>query len=116
MPISFLCLLSLFIDTPGAWAGIEAEHQGQGEAIAYNLRQMFCFDVPIICTVIGEGGSGGALGIGVGDRVLMFEHSVYTVATPEACAAIFVERCQQSSTSCGSTENHFSRSEKFRYY
>jgi acetyl-CoA carboxylase carboxyl transferase subunit alpha len=77
-----------FIDTPGAWAGIEAEHQGQGEAIAYNLRQMFCFDVPIICTVIGEGGSGGALGIGVGDRVLMFEHSVYTVATPEACAAI----------------------------
>jgi acetyl-CoA carboxylase carboxyl transferase subunit alpha len=77
-----------FIDTPGAWAGIEAEHQGQGEAIAYNLRQMFCFDVPILCTVIGEGGSGGALGIGVGDRLLMFEHSVYTVATPEACAAI----------------------------
>ncbi|MEA5618282.1 acetyl-CoA carboxylase carboxyltransferase subunit alpha [Cronbergia sp. UHCC 0137] len=77
-----------FIDTPGAWAGIEAEHQGQGEAIAYNLREMFCFDVPILCTVIGEGGSGGALGIGVGDRLMMFEHSVYTVATPEACAAI----------------------------
>jgi acetyl-CoA carboxylase carboxyl transferase subunit alpha len=77
-----------FIDTPGAWAGIEAEHQGQGEAIAYNLREMFCFDVPIICTVIGEGGSGGALGIGVGDRLMMFEHAVYTVATPEACAAI----------------------------
>lgn len=77
-----------FIDTPGAWAGIEAEKLGQGEAIAVNLRDMFSFDVPIICTVIGEGGSGGALGIGVGDRVLMFEHSVYTVATPEACAAI----------------------------
>ncbi|CCH67665.1 Acetyl-coenzyme A carboxyl transferase alpha chain [Richelia intracellularis HH01] len=77
-----------FIDTPGAWAGMEAEHQGQGEAIAYNLREMFRFEVPIICTVIGEGGSGGALGIGVGDRLLMFEHAVYTVATPEACAAI----------------------------
>jgi acetyl-CoA carboxylase carboxyl transferase subunit alpha len=77
-----------FIDTPGAWAGLEAEKLGQGEAIAYNLREMFRFDVPIICTVIGEGGSGGALGIGVGDRVLMLEHAVYTVATPEACAAI----------------------------
>lgn len=77
-----------FIDTPGAWAGIEAEKLGQGEAIAVNLREMFSFSVPIICTVIGEGGSGGALGIGVGDRLLMLENSVYTVATPEACAAI----------------------------
>ncbi|MBD1838554.1 acetyl-CoA carboxylase carboxyl transferase subunit alpha [Coleofasciculus sp. FACHB-64] len=77
-----------FIDTPGAWAGVEAEQRGQGEAIAYNLREMFRLDVPILCTVIGEGGSGGALGIGVGDRLLMFEHAVYTVATPEACAAI----------------------------
>lgn len=77
-----------FIDTPGAWAGVEAENLGQGEAIAYNLRQMFNFDVPILCTVIGEGGSGGALGIGVGDKLMMFEHSVYTVASPEACAAI----------------------------
>ena len=77
-----------FIDTPGAWAGVEAEHLGQGEAIAYNLREMFRLEVPILCTVIGEGGSGGALGIGVGDKLMMFEHSVYTVASPEACAAI----------------------------
>ena len=77
-----------FIDTPAAWPGLDAEAFGQGEAIAYNLREMFRFDVPIICTVIGEGGSGGALGIGVGDRLLMFEHSVYSVAPPEACAAI----------------------------
>nr|YP_009541607.1 acetyl-CoA carboxylase carboxyltransferase alpha subunit [Synarthrophyton chejuense]AYR05616.1 acetyl-CoA carboxylase carboxyltransferase alpha subunit [Synarthrophyton chejuense] len=77
-----------FIDTPGAWAGLDAERLGQGEAIAVNLREMFSFRVPIICTVIGEGGSGGALGIGIGDRILMLEHAVYTVATPEACAAI----------------------------
>ncbi len=77
-----------FIDTPGAYPGLEGERLGQGEAIAYNLREMFRLEVPIICTVIGEGGSGGALGIGVGDRLLMFEHSVYYVASPEACAAI----------------------------
>ena len=77
-----------FIDTPGAYAGLIAEEQGQGEAIAVNLREMFRLKVPIIATVIGEGGSGGALGIGVADRLLMFEHSVYTVASPEACASI----------------------------
>ena len=77
-----------FIDTPGAYAGLLAEEQGQGEAIAVNLREMFGFKVPIIATVIGEGGSGGSLGIGVADRLLMFEHSVYTVASPEACASI----------------------------
>ena len=85
-----------FIDTPGAWAGIEAERLGQGEAIAKNLREMFSFDVPIICTVIGEGGSGGALGIGIGDVMLMLEYAVYTVATPEACAAILWKNSQQS--------------------
>ncbi|MEM8806208.1 MAG: acetyl-CoA carboxylase carboxyltransferase subunit alpha [Cyanobacteria bacterium P01_G01_bin.38] len=85
-----------FIDTPGAWAGLEAEEMGQGEAIAYNLREMFRLDVPIICTVIGEGGSGGALGIGVGDKLLMFEHSVYTVASPEACAAILWKDASRS--------------------
>ncbi len=77
-----------FIDTPGAYAGLLAEEQGQGEAIAVNLREMFRLRVPIIATVIGEGGSGGALGIGVADRLMMFEHSVYTVASPEACASI----------------------------
>lgn len=77
-----------FIDTPAAWAGLEAEEFGQGEAIAYNLREMFGFEVPIICSVIGEGGSGGALAIGVGERLLMFEHAVYSVAPPEACASI----------------------------
>ena len=77
-----------FIDTPGAYAGLLAEEQGQGEAIAVNLREMFSLRVPIVATVIGEGGSGGALGIGVADRLIMFEHSVYTVASPEACASI----------------------------
>jgi acetyl-CoA carboxylase carboxyl transferase subunit alpha len=85
-----------FIDTPGAWSGVEAEKLGQGEAIADNLRQMFSFDVPIVCTVIGEGGSGGALGIGVSDRLLMLEHSVYTVASPEACAAILWKDASKS--------------------
>lgn len=85
---SFGMPILTFIDTPGAAPGVEGEKLGQGEAIAYNLREMFRLDVPIISTVIGEGGSGGALGIGVGDRLLMFEHSVYTVASPEACASI----------------------------
>lgn len=86
-----------FIDTPGAWPGVEAEKLGQGEAIAYNLREMFHLEVPIICTVIGEGGSGGALGIGVGDRLLMLEHSIYTVASPEACAAILWKDASKAS-------------------
>lgn len=85
-----------FIDTPGAWAGIEAEKLGQGEAIAVNLREMFSLNVPIICTIIGEGGSGGALGIGIGDSILMLEYAVYTVATPEACAAILWKDSKKS--------------------
>jgi acetyl-CoA carboxylase carboxyl transferase subunit alpha len=84
-----------FIDTPAAWAGLDAEEFGQGEAIARNLRDMFSLDVPIICTIIGEGGSGGALGIGIGDHVLMFEHSIYSVAPPEACAAILWRDAQK---------------------
>lgn len=77
-----------FIDTPGAYAGIRAEELGQGEAIAKNLREMFGLKVPIITTVIGEGGSGGALAIGCCDKMLMLENAVYYVASPEACAAI----------------------------
>ena len=77
-----------FIDTPGAYPGIDAEERGQAEAIAYNLREMAKIKVPIIVTVIGEGGSGGALAIGVGDQVLILENATYSVITPEGCAAI----------------------------
>lgn len=77
-----------FIDTPGAYPGIDAEERGQAEAIAFNLREMAGLKVPIIVIVIGEGGSGGALAIGIGDKVLMMENAVYSVITPEGCAAI----------------------------
>jgi acetyl-CoA carboxylase carboxyl transferase subunit alpha len=77
-----------FIDTPGAYPGIDAEERGQAEAIAYNLREMARLTVPVIVTVIGEGGSGGALAIGVGDQVLMLENAIYSVISPEGCAAI----------------------------
>ena len=77
-----------FIDTPGAWAGLGAEERGQSEAIARNLYEMAQLEVPIIATVIGEGGSGGALALGVADRVLMLENAVYSVITIEGCAAI----------------------------
>ncbi len=77
-----------FVDTPGAYPGIGAEERGQAEAIAYNLREMARLKVPIIVFVIGEGGSGGALGIGVGDRIYMLEFSIYSVISPEGCAAI----------------------------
>jgi acetyl-CoA carboxylase carboxyl transferase subunit alpha len=77
-----------FIDTPGAYPGIDAEERGQAEAIAYNLREMAKLSVPVIVTVIGEGGSGGALAIGVGDQVLMLENAIYSVISPEGCAAI----------------------------
>ena len=76
------------IDTPGAYPGIDAEERGQAEAIAFNLREMASLKVPIIVVVLGEGGSGGALAIGIGDRVLMMENAVYSVITPEGCAAI----------------------------
>ena len=77
-----------FVDTPGAYPGIGAEERGQSEAIAYNLREMMNLAVPIIVTVIGEGGSGGALGIGVGDKVCVLESSYYSVISPEGCASI----------------------------
>jgi acetyl-CoA carboxylase carboxyl transferase subunit alpha len=80
--------LFTFIDTPGAYPGIGAEERGQSEAIARNLLEMAELKIPVICTVIGEGGSGGALAIGVGDRTLMLEYSTYSVITPEGCASI----------------------------
>jgi acetyl-CoA carboxylase carboxyl transferase subunit alpha len=80
--------LLVFVDTPAAYPGIESEERGVAEAIALNLREMAMLDVPIVVIVIGEGGSGGALGIAIGDRVLMQEHSIYSVIPPEGCASI----------------------------
>jgi acetyl-CoA carboxylase carboxyl transferase subunit alpha len=85
-----------FIDTPGAYPGIDAEERGQAEAIAYNLREMAKLTVPVIVTVIGEGGSGGALAIGVGDQVLMLENAIYSVISPEGCAAILWKDSSQA--------------------
>ena len=77
-----------FIDTPGAYPGLEAEERGQGEAIARNLKEMFMLKVPVICIIIGEGASGGALGIAIGDRVYMLENTWYSVISPESCSSI----------------------------
>jgi len=98
-----------FIDTPGAYPGIDAEERGQAEAIAYNLREMAKIKVPIIVTVIGEGGSGGALAIGVGDQVLMLENATYSVITPEGCAAILWKdssRAEQAAEGLRLTAQH----------
>lgn len=86
-----------FIDTPGAYPGVGAEERGQSEAIARNLLVMSQLKTPIICTVIGEGGSGGALAIGVGDRVLMLEYSTYSVISPEGCASILWRSAENAS-------------------
>jgi acetyl-CoA carboxylase carboxyl transferase subunit alpha len=85
-----------FIDTPGAYPGIGAEERGQSEAIARNLFEMATLRTPIICTVIGEGGSGGALAVGVGDRVLMLQYSVYSVISPEGCASILWKSAEKA--------------------
>lgn len=86
-----------FIDTPGAYPGVGAEERGQAEAIARNLREMATFRVPIICTVIGEGGSGGALAIGVGDSINMLEYSTYSIISPEGCASILWRSADKAS-------------------
>lgn len=86
-----------FIDTPGAYPGVGAEERGQSEAIARNLLVMSGLKTPIICTVIGEGGSGGALAIGVGDRVMMLEYSTYSVISPEGCASILWKSAEKAS-------------------
>ena len=80
--------LFTFVDTPGAYPGLGAEERGQAEAIAHNLREMARLQVPIIATITGEGGSGGALAIAIADRVLMMENSIYSVISPEGCASI----------------------------
>jgi acetyl-CoA carboxylase carboxyl transferase subunit alpha len=85
-----------FIDTPGAYPGIDAEERGQSEAIARNLFVMSSLKVPIICTVIGEGGSGGALAIGVGDRIIMLQYSTYSVISPEGCASILWKSAEKA--------------------
>jgi acetyl-CoA carboxylase carboxyl transferase subunit alpha len=87
-----------FIDTPGAYPGLEAEERGQGEAIARNIYEMIRLKVPVICVVIGEGASGGALGIGVGDKVLMMENTWYTVISPESCSSILWRNWENKET------------------
>jgi len=86
-----------FIDTPGAYPGIGAEERGQSEAIARNLFVLADLKTPVICTVIGEGGSGGALAIGVGDRMLMLQYSIYSVISPEGCATILWKSADKAS-------------------
>lgn len=96
------------IDTPGAYPGIGAEERGQSEAIARNLFEMSRLRTPIICSVIGEGGSGGALGIGVGDRVLMNQYSIYSVISPEGCASILwksADKAQEAAEAMGITSD-----------
>ena len=95
-----------FIDTPGAYPGVGAEERGQSEAIARNLFVLSRLETPVICTVIGEGGSGGALAIGVGDRMLMLEYSTYSVISPEGCASILwksADRAPEAAESMGIT-------------
>jgi len=95
-----------FIDTPGAYPGVGAEERGQSEAIARNLLEMAQFKVPIVCTVIGEGGSGGALAIGVGDRTIMLQYSTYSVISPEGCASILwksADRAKDAAEALGLT-------------
>jgi acetyl-CoA carboxylase carboxyl transferase subunit alpha len=97
-----------FIDTPGAYPGVDAEERGQSEAIARNLYEMSSLQTPIICTVIGEGGSGGALAIGVGDKVCMLEYSTYSVISPEGCASILwksAEKAPEAAEAMNMTSN-----------
>ncbi len=98
--------LLTFIDTPGAYPGVGAEERGQSEAIARNLFEMARLHVPVVCTVIGEGGSGGALALGVGDRVLMLQYATYSVISPEGCASILwksAERAADAAEAMGIT-------------
>lgn len=88
MAEKFSLPIVIFIDTPGAYPGVGAEERGQAQAIAENLRDMMCLETPIVATIIGEGGSGGALGIGIADRICILQHAYYSVISPEGCASI----------------------------
>ena len=105
-----------FIDVVGAFPGIEAEERGQAEAIAYNLREMARLEVPVIVTITGEGGSGGALGIGVGDRVLIQEFAYYSVISPEGCAAILWKDQDKVEEAANALKITSARSEVDGYY
>jgi len=108
MAARFRLPLLTFIDTPGAYPGVGAEERGQSEAIARNLLVLSQLPVPIICTIIGEGGSGGALAIGVGDRVNMLEYSTYSVISPEGCASILwkdAANAEEAATALGITSD-----------
>ncbi len=114
MAARFRLPLITFIDTPGAYPGVGAEERGQSEAIARNLQVMSSLPVPIICTIIGEGGSGGALAIGVGDRVNMLQYSTYSVITPEGCASILwkdVANAEAAATALGMTSDRLKKLE-----
>ena len=113
--LRLMCLAERFglpvvtlIDTPGAYPGIGAEERGQSEAIARNLLKMASLKIPIVCVIIGEGGSGGALAIGVGDRILMLEYSTYSVISPEGCASILwksVDKAAEAAEAMGITSS-----------
>ena len=108
MAARFRLPLITFIDTPGAYPGVGAEERGQSEAIAKNLQVMSRLPVPVICTIIGEGGSGGALAIGVGDRVNILQYSTYSVISPEGCASILwkdAAKAEDAATALGLTSN-----------
>jgi acetyl-CoA carboxylase carboxyl transferase subunit alpha len=112
MAARFRLPLITFIDTPGAYPGVGAEERGQSEAIARNLQAMSRLPVPIICTIIGEGGSGGALAIGVGDRVNILEYSTYSVITPEGCASILwkdASNAETAATALGITSDRLKK-------
>jgi acetyl-CoA carboxylase carboxyl transferase subunit alpha len=102
-----------FIDTAGAYPGIDAEERNQSEAIARNLQVMAGLEVPIICTVTGEGGSGGALALGVGDRILMLQYSVYSVISPEGCASILWKSAEKASDAAEAMNMSAERLHKF---
>ena len=105
-----------FVDTPAAYPGIESEERGVAEAIALNLREMAMLEVPVIVLVHGEGGSGGALGIAVGDRILMHEFAIYSVIPPEGCAAILWRDAEQEGRGRRGAEDHRARSAEARHH